>query len=638
MKKNVIFWKSLIGGLSFLFFGTACDSTSDDPIPYLRIDEANKTITLLAIEGDSKVIPVETNTSEWTVHVNDEGNGTDWLFASKESGNIVISTLKKNESSAGRSTQVIVGVKNVSEQVVINVTQLGNGPVLQLKEESPVILQKNQGDSLVTVITNIPEGEWDFVLLSDQSVSWIQVEKAGNSQLRLSVEENTGLPRSVEVTLTSTLIPETQQQKFTVTQQGTITAPGVGTNFSITGYESQTITVTFTDNTTSELILDDTGYGTLPLSDGSPRTIKSIQAGDGDAIKIGRKESATDGIVLSMGRFALEWRTKDNDGLTPLINTAAELLNRFSYLRPEGKEGTITYLFESDIDLMGEKLTTPLSGTLTQSIDGNHHTIYGVNVELDFTGIDDGRSGGLLAGSFGGVLHDLHIAEGGKIHVIGNTNAVYRNGVGAFVGTLSGKIIGCSNAATVTGNTNIGGVCGVVSGDLAEVIACANFGNVVSETIGAGGICGSLLYGAIKACYNTGAITTLTPSNTSQSCAGIAPRFDTKTSISACYNIGTINSTKKDGPTSIGSINGSNSGSNTMTDCFYSGNSYTTAGTSNASTVGNGAQVFSSSAWPTNNAEKNWGVGTPAADGSGGNYWLLLGNYPGLYPKLYWEK
>ncbi|KAA6345137.1 hypothetical protein EZS27_007286 [termite gut metagenome] len=730
MRKSVIFLKSLMGGLAFVFFGTACDSTSDDPQPYLRIDEANKAITLTAIEGDSKVIPVETNTSEWTVSVSDEGNGKDWLFVGKENESIVISTLKKNESSAGRSTQVIVNVKNVSEQVVINITQLGNGPVLQLKEERPVILQKNQGDNFVNIITNIPEGEWN-VEKNDQNANWLRVEKVSNNQLQLSVEENTGRLRSVEITLTSNLIPIDQQQKFTVMQEGAIVpvlqtditgkafgasggrvivavtatniseeewnfvlsdqsagwiqiekisnqlaitidknlgsaraveviltspyiiptqqpkilitqaASEVGTNFLITGYENQTITVTFTNETTSLLILDDTGYGTLPLSSGSPRTIKTIRAEGGDAIKIGRKESATENIVLSIGRFnAIEWRTKNNDGLTPLINTAAELLNRFSYIRPEDKEGTITYLFESDIDLMDEKLTASLSGTLTQSIDGNHHTIYGVNVELNFTGMS-GRSGGFLAGSFGGVLRDLHIAEGGKILVIGNTDVGFANGVGAFVGVLSGKIIGCSNAATVTGNLSVGGICGLLYDDAAEVIACANYGNVTSETLGAGGICYSLTYGAIKACYNTGTIRTET-SEDGQTNGGITGRFLYGTTISACYNTGTI-SHKADVVRSIGAINGTNSsnasrGENTMKDCFYSGNSYTTAGNSSDYTNGSGAQVFSSSAWPTNNTGKNWGIGSPQEDGSGGTYWSSIGNSPSLYPKLYWEK
>ncbi|KAA6300274.1 MAG: hypothetical protein EZS26_003585 [Candidatus Ordinivivax streblomastigis] len=635
MRKSVIFWKSLIGGLAFIFFGTACDSVSEDPQPYLRIDEMDKTVILAATQGVSRTIAIDVNTSEWTVDVSDEGNGKDWLSAIQGNGNIIISTLKKNESDANRSTQVIVSLKNGSESVVINVTQLGDAEAFLQTDITEKAFSASGGSVIVTVTaTNMPEGEWNYTL-SDQTAGWLRAEKTSNNQLAITVDKNLGsTARSAEITITSLHIIPAQQPKVLITQA----APSVGTNFSITGYESQIITVTFTDETTSELILDDAGYGTLPLSGGSPRTIKSIQAEGGDVIKIGRKESVTDEIVLSIGRFnALQWRTKDDDGLTPLINTAAELLNKFNYILPEGITGTVTYLFESDIDLMDELLTTPLSGTLTQSIDGNHHTIYGVNVELDYTGMAYGRSGGFIAGSFGGVLRNLHIAVGGKVHVTGNTNSQFINGVGTFVGTLTGKIIGCSNAATVTGNLNVGGICGVVSGDFAEVIACANYGNITSETIGAGGICLSLYMGSIKACYNTGAITTLTPSGTSQSCAGIAPRFDTQTSISACYNTGTITSVNQTTMTSIGSINGSNSGSNTMEDCFYSGNSYTTAGTSNALTAGNGAQVFSASAWPTNNAEKNWGIGTPSGDGLGGTYWSSVGNSPSSYPKLYWE-
>ncbi|KAA6335521.1 hypothetical protein EZS27_016254, partial [termite gut metagenome] len=58
MKKQVVFLKSLIGVLPFLFFGTACsESDPEQSDPFLTIQEADKTIAL-PTEGDIKTIQV----------------------------------------------------------------------------------------------------------------------------------------------------------------------------------------------------------------------------------------------------------------------------------------------------------------------------------------------------------------------------------------------------------------------------------------------------------------------------------------------------------------------------------------------------------------------------------------------------
>jgi sarcosine oxidase gamma subunit len=128
MRKNVTFWKSLVGALPFLFLGTACDSASDDPDPYLRISEDNQSITLSADGTESKTIAVETNTSEWTVSVS--ANDT-WYTAKREGETIVISA-DKNEDLSERSATVTVSARNV--EVKIKVTQSGASVVLQIED------------------------------------------------------------------------------------------------------------------------------------------------------------------------------------------------------------------------------------------------------------------------------------------------------------------------------------------------------------------------------------------------------------------------------------------------------------------------------------------------------------------------
>ncbi|KAA6304144.1 Pectate trisaccharide-lyase, partial [termite gut metagenome] len=165
MKKQVFFWKSLVGMIPFLLLGTGCDSTSDDPEPFLRINEENQSITFSS-EESSQTIAVETNTSEWTVYVSAEGRS--WCNAVKKGESIVVS-VEKNEGLSKRSTTLTAISRNIT--VEVTVTQLEATPVLQIKEDDKTITFETFGSDVpIAITTNLSADEWD-VVFSDQTAS-----------------------------------------------------------------------------------------------------------------------------------------------------------------------------------------------------------------------------------------------------------------------------------------------------------------------------------------------------------------------------------------------------------------------------------------------------------------------------------
>ncbi|KAA6345070.1 hypothetical protein EZS27_007336 [termite gut metagenome] len=216
MRKHVFFWKSLVGILPFLFLGTACDSASDDPEPYLRISAENQAITLSAEEA-SQTIEIETNTSEWAVSVSAEGK--DWCTVKKDGESILVS-VGKNEGVDDRSATLTVRVRNI--EVKITVTQSGTTPVLQIEGDKAIEFQPFGGDAPVNLTTNLPTSEWDFAFSDPTASEWCHIIEKGDKQFTISVDENIGTTsRTVEITVTSNRIPADQQPKINILQFGT---------------------------------------------------------------------------------------------------------------------------------------------------------------------------------------------------------------------------------------------------------------------------------------------------------------------------------------------------------------------------------------------------------------------------------
>ncbi|KAA6345072.1 Pectate trisaccharide-lyase [termite gut metagenome] len=218
MKKHVLFWRSLVGMLPFLFMGTGCDSASGDPELFLRISGENQVVNLLA-DGISQTIVVETNTSEWMVYVSTEGKS--WCKAVKEGENIVVSA-EKNEGVSERSTTLTAIARNITVEIIV--TQSGTTPFLQIaKEDDKAIeFQTFGGDAPVAITTNLSVGEWDVTFNDPTASEWCHIIQKGDKQFTVSADANTGTEaRTVEITITSSRIPADQQPKISVLQFGT---------------------------------------------------------------------------------------------------------------------------------------------------------------------------------------------------------------------------------------------------------------------------------------------------------------------------------------------------------------------------------------------------------------------------------
>ena len=126
--------------------------------------------------------------------------------------------------------------------------------------------------------------------------------------------------------------------------------------------------------------------------------------------------------------------------------------------------------------------------------------------------------------------------------VISGTN--YVGGVVGYSGSGDLVITGCANSAAVSGSGHtVGGICGCRRN---VITGCYNTGNVTGQH-NVGGICGNLSMGdhRLSNCYNTGNITATAPSTMFSGAGGIEGyTYGNKTAdfvyIDNCYNTGTV--------------------------------------------------------------------------------------------------
>jgi hypothetical protein len=188
----------------------------------------------------------------------------------------------------------------------------------------------------------------------------------------------------------------------------------------------------------------------------------------------------------------------------------------------------------SNLDLTSTGNWTPIgtsTNRFTGTFDGQGHTL--TNLSAD-------GSLDLAAGLFGvvgagGIVKDVHIGSG-TIAISSNTDT-YESFLGAIAGRNFGTIVGCSNAALVTGysyeHARIGGIVGT-NESTGSIENCYNLGTVYTSlsNVFIGGIVG----------YNSGAV---------------------KNSFTVCKVV-TSGSIEKSYP-----LYGNNGG--TVTGCFYAG-------------------------------------------------------------------
>ena len=205
----------------------------------------------------------------------------------------------------------------------------------------------------------------------------------------------------------------------------------------------------------------------------------------------------------------------------------------------------------ANIDLSGETWT-PI-GNYDQSsrpnnkyagtFDGAGHTIEGLKIEssADWQGFV-----GYLGN--GGAIKDLTLGETCSV-----TGGVYY--VGGICGyTNGGTIESCTNAGTVTGQRDVGGICGLSRG---TVTGCTNEGTVTGSGIWVGGVCG-LSRGTVTGCTNEG--TVIGSNNVGGVCG-----TNTGGTTENCANFGAVNGSGE----WVGGVCGGNTGA--ITGCTNSG-------------------------------------------------------------------
>lgn len=306
----------------------------------------------------------------------------------------------------------------------------------------------------------------------------------------------------------------------------------------------------------------------------------------------------------------------------------------------------------------GFRVWTPIGSATANSyqgiFDGQQHTVSGLyRVSNNYTGLFGCISGATIknvtiadsyfrGSSYISFICGSAAGDGNTIrncHTDGKLFATYQYGGGICGYFEGGRISGCTNSGTLSGNYSdsngkyLGGICGYTSNNnyTRTIEDCSNSGSIrqdynMAQYFSVGGICGNAQFATITRCSNSGEIVQYSPSTGSPSryAGGICGYFYYGT-ITDCYNTGTVKSNDKDqnnmggicgymwgtgsitnsynvgtvsGYSYVGSICGSLTANCTVSNCFYlvnSARSNMRSGMSNAGVYqyGIGCQSYS---------------------------------------------
>lgn len=138
------------------------------------------------------------------------------------------------------------------------------------------------------------------------------------------------------------------------------------------------------------------------------------------------------------------------------------------------------------------------------------------------------------------------LTNGGKVKSLSVSGSVIATGEVSQTGGIAGamgevgsksSITDCTFSGTVTGNIQVGGIIGCV-GQYNQVERCANHA-AVSGKEDVGGVAGANSYGAMRYCYNTGAV----GSDAAKQVGGIVGTQQNYAEMVACYNTGAVTGT-----------------------------------------------------------------------------------------------
>lgn len=143
--------------------------------------------------------------------------------------------------------------------------------------------------------------------------------------------------------------------------------------------------------------------------------------------------------------------------------------------------------------------------------------------------------------------------------------------LGGICGYNAGSVSGCTNYAIISGTeTSVGGIAGCGKASVSKIENCANYG-AIETTIAsgnaayAGGIIGQALAStSITACYNVGSVT----SNKGYTGGVVGYAMS---AVQDCYNVGVVSSSVTGTTKTIGGVAGAIMGSGTITNCYNVG-------------------------------------------------------------------
>ena len=223
-----------------------------------------------------------------------------------------------------------------------------------------------------------------------------------------------------------------------------------------------------------------------------------------------------------------------NQGYT-VIKTADELQAMKDNL--SGK-----YILMNDIDLSGynwEAVGVDDVNPFTGELNGNGYVISNLKINKP---IEDYQ--GLFGAVMGGTLKNIALEN------VDVTGVGY---VGALAGAIQGDITNSYSTGSVTGDTAVGGLVGVIEGG--NITNSYSTGSVTGDAV-VGGLAGGILQGDITNSYSMGSV------SGDVSVGGLVGHIDTG-SINDSYSAGSVV-----GKTNVGGFVGQNTNS-TFVSCYY---------------------------------------------------------------------
>ena len=301
-----------------------------------------------------------------------------------------------------------------------------------------------------------------------------------------------------------------------------------------------------------------------------------------ETILLGRKFDMSDDVVLDINEERkLQPRTEmEHPNETGVLYTPIYTVEELRWIDDTSTSRGKNYLQMADLDLLGNppepnggipKLEkhnwVPLGpgiaydNPFTGTFDGNGKEIRNLYVKTTST-----HGAGLFRFVEEGTLTNITIASGS---VTAASNA------GGIVGVVrrNTTITACVNNAGITLDGNeAAGLAGGIAGTITEgtITNCGNTGSITVANKGmhTGGIAGRLSFSTVSTCFNKG------EGKGKGESGGIAGLVDDGTTISACYNTGTV-SAPPSGPGStyqnIGGLAGRTTGTVSITASYSTG-------------------------------------------------------------------